>query len=367
MFHFDQIKKADKITILIVFAIIAYGLAFLYSATYRDASNAYATVMKQSLWIGAGIFVMLLIACIDLKRLRAYLYFIYGLNIFFLVLVSLVGKTSLGAQRWIPLGSFNFQPSELGKLLIIITLATYLSEKREKGYGLKDFVLASLHVGIPLLLVFKQPDLGTSLVFLMIFIGSLVFAKFPARYIATVLVSCVMAGFVAVKAGILSEYQMNRLLVFIDPNRDPLGTGYNLLQSQIAIGSGGLFGKGYMSGTQTGLNFLPHHDTDFIFSVVGEEWGFIGGLILLLMFSALIFRCIYLALVSRNKFGEVVAGGIVSMLFFQILVNMGMTIGLMPITGIPLPFISYGGSAMISNLAIVGLLLNISSRRLESI
>lgn len=367
MFHFDQLKKADKITMLIVFAIIAYGLAFLFSATYRDASNPYATVFKQSLWIGVGTFVMLLIACVDLKRLRAYLYFIYGLNVFFLILVSLVGKTSLGAQRWIPIGGFNFQPSELGKLLIIITLATYLSEKRENGYGLKDFALASVHVGVPLLLVFKQPDLGTSLVFLMIYIGSLVFAKFPARYIFTVLASIIAVGFIAVKAKILSDYQMQRLFVFVDPDRDPLGSGYNLLQSQIAIGSGGLFGKGFMSGTQTGLNFLPHHDTDFIFSVVGEEWGFIGGLILLLMFLALVFRCVYLALVSRNKFGEVVAGGIVSMFFFQILVNMGMTIGLMPITGIPLPFVSYGGSAMISNLAIVGLLLNISSRRLESI
>lgn len=367
MFNFEQLKKSDKKTLLIILAILGYGLAFIYSATYRDSGNQYATLAKQSLWIAVGLFAMLMMACIDLKKLRAYSYFIYGLNIFFLILVYLIGKTSLGAQRWIPLGGFNFQPSELGKLLIIITLASYLAEKREQPYGVKEFARASLHVGIPLLLVFKQPDLGTSLVFLSIFIGSLVFAKFKARYLSAVLVSCIFAGFAAIKLGILSEYQMKRLLVFIDPSMDPLGAGYNLLQSQIAIGSGGLFGKGFMSGTQTGLNFLPHHDTDFIFSVIGEEWGFIGGLILLIMFLSLVIRCIYLAVVSRNKFGEIVAGGIVSMFFFQILVNMGMTIGLMPITGIPLPFISYGGSAMITNLATVGLLLNISSRRLDNI
>lgn len=367
MFDFGKLFKSDKSVLVILAALLCYGLIFIYSATYRDQPSQYGMLIKQSIWVGMGLVILVFVAAIDLKKLKTYAYFIYGVNIFFLLLVYFIGKTAFGAQRWIPLGFFNFQPSEIGKLLIIISLAAFLSEKREKPYGPRDFIFAGIHVGIPILLVFGQPDLGTSLVFLVIFIGMLLFARFKTRYILFILFACVLAGFISIKMGVLSEYQMNRLLVFIDGDRDPLGAGYNLLQSQIAIGSGGLFGKGFKSGTQTGLDFLPNHETDFIFSVIGEEWGFVGSFLLIALFFLLFLRCLYIAITSRSKFGEIVIGGIVSMFFFQVVVNIGMTIGLMPITGVPLPFISYGGSAMITNLAIIGLLLNISSRRLEAI
>lgn len=367
MFNFDKLLKSDKAVLVILVTLLSYGLIFVYSATYRDQPNQYATLIKQSIWVGIGLIALFFVATVDLKKLKAYAYFIYGLNIFFLVLVYFIGKTADGAQRWIPLGFFNFQPSEIGKLLIIISLASYLSEKRDKPYESKDFVFAGIHIAIPLLLVFGQPDLGTSLVFLVIFTGMLLFARFKTKYVLLVLIACILAGFISIQMGILSEYQMDRLLVFIKRDKDPLGAGYNLLQSQIAVGSGGLFGKGFKSGTQTGLNFLPNHETDFIFSVIGEEWGFIGGFFLIFLFFLLFLRCLYIALTSRSKFGEIAVGGVVSMFFFQVLVNIGMTIGLMPITGVPLPFISYGGSAMITNLAIIGLLLNISSRKLETI
>lgn len=363
IFSAKNYKNIDYLLVLLTFALVGLGLAFIYSATYRNPGGAYNVVTKQAIWFLAGLFLLILMAGLKIKTVTSYMPFIYAVNIILLLVVDLLGKTSLGAQRWIPIGSFNFQPSELGKLLIIITLATYLAEKRDKPYGFKDFALACLHVGIPLLLIFKQPDLGTSLVFIAILLGCLVFARFNAQYILYIIVGCIIAGFSAIKFGILSDYQMKRLLVFIDPSQDPLGSGYNILQSQITIGSGGLIGKGFARGTQTALNFLPHHETDFIFSVVGEEWGFIGAVFILLLFLALLFKGIHIGKSSRDKFGQIAAGGIVAMLFFQILVNVGMTIGVMPITGIPLPFLSYGGSSIITNLMAVGLLLNISSRR----
>lgn len=367
MFNFDKLLRTDKLIPPLTIMLVGYGLAFVYSATFRDGPNQYAMLIKQSIWVGMGFIALFIMATINLKKLKAYAYVIYAINILFLILVYFVGKTSFGAQRWIPLGFFHFQPSEIGKLLIIVSLASYLSEKRENPFGMRDFIFAGIHVAIPLFLIFGQPDLGTSLVFLIIFVGMLLFARVKAKYVIFVLLVCVLAGFMSIKLGFLSEYQMNRLLVFIDGDRDPLGTGYNLLQSQIAIGSGGLYGKGYKSGTQAGLNFLPNHETDFIFSVIGEEWGFAGSLLLIFLFFSLLARALYIAVTSRSRFGEIAVGGIVSMLFFQVLVNIGMTIGIMPITGVPLPFVSYGGSAMLTNLATIGLLLNISSRRLETI
>jgi rod shape determining protein RodA len=359
-----SLRKVDPILILLLFGLITFGLIFVFSATYRDNPAKYLVLKKQLIWVLIGLVIMSAAIIFDYRKLRAYAHPIYIINLIMLISVYLVGKTSLGAQRWIPIGSFIFQPSELSKVLIIITLAAYLSEKRETPLAPKQFIMSCLHVGIPLLLILKQPDLGTSLVFIAILLGSILFSEFNFRYIVALLIIGTIAGYIMINFQLLSPYQMKRLLIFTNPNIDPLGSGYNLLQSQISVGSGGLVGKGLGKGTQTALNFLPHHDTDFIFSVIGEEWGFAGGAALLLLYLAFFFRGIAIATRTRDKFGSIIIGGIVTMLFFQVVVNIGMTIGIMPITGIPLPFISYGGSSMLTNLIATGLILNISSRKL---
>lgn len=361
------IRNLDFIFLLITFSLIIIGLFFVYSATYRESAIKYATLKKQITWVVFGLIIMIGIMIFDYRKLKSYVYPIYAINIILLISVFLIGKESLGAQRWIPLGSFVFQPSEISKILIIITLAAFLTEKRENPLSVKDFMIACFHIGVPLLLIFKQPDLGTSLVFIAILLGTMFFSGMNVRYMLALVVLGVVSGAALIKFNLLADYQLKRLLVFIDPGIDPLGAGYNLIQSQIAVGSGGIFGKGLFAGTQSGLNFLPHPDTDFIFSVIGEEWGFLGSIALLVLFLAFFSRAITIALRANDNFGSAIIGGIVSMIFFQTIINLGMTIGVMPITGIPLPFISYGGSAMMTNLISVGLILSISRRRIARI
>ncbi len=360
------VRKVDFTLILGVLALCFYGVLMVYSATHgsiKPGGDPYTFLKRQIIWIIFGIAIAVLVAFLDYNQLRHYLIPIYFFNLFLLALVFVIGKTSHGAQRWIPLGAFHLQPSEFAKIFVIITLAIFLSTRKGEISNPIDVIFAFLHVGVVWILIFKQPDLGTALVLFAILMGMLLAAGIKIRYYIAILLACVLVGLLIINFHVLKDYQMKRLMVFIDPDIDPLGAGYNLQQSKIAVGSGELMGKGLFSGTQTNLQFLPARHTDFIFSVIGEELGFFGAILLLGLYFIIISRAIRIAAISKNILGTLIAIGLVSMWLFQIMVNIGMTIGIMPITGIPLPFISYGGSSLWANLAGVGLLLSIYARR----
>ena len=297
----------------------------------------------------------------DYKILQRYGNYFYIFNLVLLILVMLVGQTALGAQRWIALGPISIQPSEFSKLIMIIALAAMLEKRGGKINTLGELLPVAAYVGVPFLLVLKQPDLGTSLVFLAIFFGMVFAAGIRLRMLAWIFGLGIAA--MPVVWHFLKGYQKMRIMVFMDPNVDPLGAGYHIIQSKIAIGSGMLFGKGLFSGTQSQLNFLPENHTDFIFSVVGEELGFVGCAVLLLLYLIILWRGIRIAQDASDLFGRLLAVGITSMLAFHVLVNAGMTMGIMPVTGIPLPLMSYGVSSLTTNIMAIAILLNIQLRR----
>jgi rod shape determining protein RodA len=281
-----------------------------------------------------------------------------------LLVLTPIGDETAGAQRWITLFGFQFQPSEFAKITMVAALAAYLSEV--KGEVRLDHVWRAAAIAVaPMLLIFLQPDVGTMMVFAATLIGLLVVAGARARYIAILVLTAIFLGIIAFNIGIVKTYQIDRLTSFIDPARDPQGAGYNRQQSEIAIGAGGLFGRGYLEGTQTNLDFVPEQHTDFVFTVVGEELGFAGAIGLIGLYGVLLWRGFRTALMSRDSFGTLLAAGIVAMLAFQVFVNIGMTMGIMPVTGIPLPLVSYGGTSMITNWVAVGLLLNVHMRRFK--
>jgi rod shape determining protein RodA len=346
--------------------LCVYGIVMVYSATQSNAASGddpYFFLRKQLVALVLGIAALLLTSLTNYNRWKNYYLPLYVINIIFLVLVLFIGTAHKGAQSWIEIGSFQLQPSEISKVLLIITLASFFASRKNQLESVQDVLMALVHLSLPLLLVLVQPDLGTALCYIAILLGMMLVAGFPARYFGYIAIAGVLLLLVAVKFNFLQEYQINRLTVFIDPANDPQGAGYNLLQSKIAIGSGQFSGKGLFSGTQAKLQFLPERHTDFIFSVVGEELGFIGTSFLLLLFFTLIMRGLRTAAYSKNFFGTLLVSGVVSLWLFQIVINVGMTIGLMPITGIPLPFMSYANSSLISHLAAAGVLLNVYARR----
>ena len=285
----------------------------------------------------------------------------YIFNLIMLVAVMVVGQSALGAQRWIQLGPISLQPSEFSKLIMIVSLAGMLEERVGKLNNLHDLLPVAAYVGVPFLLVMKQPDLGTSLVFMAIFFGMIFVCGVNLRLLGGIF--GVGLACMPILWHFLKDYQKMRIMVFMDPNVDPLGSGYHIIQSKIAIGSGMLFGKGLFGGTQSQLNFLPENHTDFIFAVVGEELGFIGAAFLLLLYLVVLWRGIKIARDASDMFGRLLAVGITSMLAFHVLVNVGMTTGIMPVTGIPLPFMSYGVSSLTTNILSIAILLNIHMRK----
>jgi len=343
--------------------------------------------VKQFIWILLGITAAAAVIYIHYEDWRRYTKHLYVINLLMLGLVLILGRTSMGAQRWIDIGPFAFQPSEFAKIIIIITLADFLAKREGQLRTIKDMVPCFIFVGVPMLLILKQPDLGTSLVFIAILFGML-FVASSKPLVVTGIFSAGLAGVVSLvwsdlkrlnynlnkldsepelKLWLFQEYQLRRLTIFRDPWSDMQGAGYHVVQSQIAIGSGGFWGKGLLRGTQSFLEFLPIRHTDFIFSVLAEETGFFGALMLLVLFGILLYRGVRIASEAKDMFGTLLAVGIVSMLTFQILVNVGMTISIMPVTGIPLPLFSYGGSSMITNMIAIGVLLNINMRRQKNI
>ncbi|MEA2555131.1 MAG: rod shape determining protein RodA, partial [Actinomycetota bacterium] len=282
-----------------------------------------------------------------------------------LVRIPGVGTTTLGAQRWFQFAGFQFTPSEFTKIALCIMLSAILSELRNPEPLLRDTLRVCLVAGVPMVLVFIQPDIGTTIVLVALSVGILVVAGAKGRHLAAVAVAAVVMIALAFQLGVIKDYQLARLTGFLDPANNSLTTNYNKAQAEIAVGSGGLLGSGYLKGTQTNLEFVPEQYTDFIFTVAGEEFGFVGAMVLLFLFAVLIWRAIRISYLAKDPFGTYVAAGIAGMFSIQMFVNIGMVIGIMPITGIPLPLVSYGGTATMANFVAVGLLLNIHMRRFK--
>lgn len=356
------LRKMDMKLLLSVTAIIVISLIVIGSATHVNtpSEERYWYVQRQGMFalINAGIAIFLM--NFDYKMLQRYGNKMYIFNLVMLLAVMFVGQSALGAQRWIQLGPITLQPSEFSKIIMIVSLAAILQDKVGKLNSLSDLLPVAAYVGVPFLLVMKQPDLGTSLVFMAIFFGMIFACGINLKLLAGIFgtgIACMPLLW-----HVLKDYQKMRIMVFLDPNVDPLGSGYHIIQSKIAIGSGMLFGKGLFEGTQSQLNFLPENHTDFIFAVVGEEWGFIGTVVLLLLYLMVLWRGIQIARQAQDSFGTLLAVGITSMLAFHVLVNVGMTAGIMPVTGIPLPFMSYGVSALTTNIWAITILMNIYLR-----
>lgn len=338
------------------------GIAMIQSANLHS-TQAASEYKKQAFYAVLGVAVMFGFSVIDYRVWRRWAPALYGINIVLLAFILRGGHSALGAQRWISLGPLGtFQPSEPAKLILAISLAALLC--RGEYVRLRDLWKPLVAVGVPAVLILKQPDLGTTLVLLAILSAQLFFGLPRLKHFG-IYAACVAAAgaFTVGSKYVLKPFQKARLLVFLNPKSDPQGAGYNLHQSKIAVGSGEWVGRGLHHGTQTQLNFVPEHSTDFVFTVLGEELGFIGALLLLALYSLILYGGICALLAARDRFGFLLAAGLVAMLTFHILVNIGMTIGIMPITGIPLPFMSYGGSAILTNFAAVGVLLNIYSQR----
>lgn len=349
--------------LLIVLAICTIGLVNMYSAGFNVLSAKGGSLyIRQSLWFLMGLAFMGICFSLDYRDIIRYAYVVYGVSMVLLVAVFFAGDVTRGTQRWLALGGFSFQPSELMKLTMVLVMTRYFTAHEKQGkYGLKELAVPFLLVLAPFLLILKQPDLGTALILLILFVSVILFMGVQWKTI-----------FIAAATGILltpfswfflKDYQRERLLTFIDPEGDPLGSGYHILQSIIAVGSGGFFGKGFLKGTQSQLRFLPEHQTDFIFSVFAEEWGFIGSLVLMILFLALIVWGLRIAKQSRDLVGTLLAYGVTMLIFWEVLINIGMVVGFLPVVGIPLPFMSYGGSSMVVLMAGMGLLMSISMRR----
>ncbi|SEO27320.1 rod shape-determining protein RodA [Propionispora vibrioides] len=357
------LKNLDFSVIIVTSLIILVSLIIIGSATHINtpSEDRYWYVQRQGIFALMNVIFIFVMLHFDYKSLAKFGNTLYGINLVMLLAVMFVGQSALGAQRWIQIGPISLQPSEFSKLIMIISLASLLDKKMGKLNSFKEIIPVFLYVGIPFLLVLKQPDLGTSLVFLAILFGMIFVAGINSKHL--LLIFSAAAAFMPIFWHFLKDYQKMRLTVFIDPNVDPLGSGYHIIQSKIAIGSGMLFGKGLFAGTQSQLNFLPENHTDFIFAVIGEELGFVGAVIILLLYFFLLYRGIKIAGLAKDNFGTLLATGITSMLTFHVLVNVGMTAGIMPVTGIPLPLMSYGVSSLTTNMISIGILLNIYMRR----
>lgn len=351
--------------LVIVTALVSYGTVVVYSATSgMDAGPAL--FKRHLLGIAIGVVGMLVAWAVDYRKLKTWLPALVVLGILLIISPRIpgLGDTAKGATSWLQVAGVRlFQPSEPAKLITIVIMAAVISRFDGLIERPRDVAKVLVYLGVPLALIMLQPDLGTALVFVALTMGMLLIGGLKPRWFVVFAVVAVVAVGVVLQGHLLEKYQEDRLLVFVDPLRDPLGAGYNLEQSKIAIGSGEVTGKGLGYGTQGNLNFLPERHTDFIFSVLGEELGFLGGVLLLGLYLGLLVTALEISASAKDLFGSLIAAGLISMWAFQILENIGMTIGLMPITGIPLPFMSFGSSFMVTNLVGTGMLLSVWAHR----
>mgnify|MGYP000844613563 CR=1 FL=1 len=426
----------DYILFLAVILLTTIGISFIYSSGINsDGALVSNEFIKQILWASIGIVLMLVVAMLDYRRYADRTFLLFAVFLSILVYTRIFGRYVNGAKSWIGIGELGIQPSEFSKIIYILYLAYFLDRSSGDPAKLSRFIKSGLIMGIPMLLILSQPDLGTASVYIPIFIAMAFMAGIPLRFIGMVLIGgslsllftlmplwqdaivqkpmpamriltemrftlialfslgvitvlammgrlifktryyywiAYFTGLVAVSLAaslgasrVLKPYQLMRLIVFLDPNVDPLGSGWNIIQSITAIGSGGPFGMGYLQGTQSHYRFLPQQSTDFIFSILSEEWGFLGGLVVFILYGTILARSLIIIKKTENNFGALVATGIAAMYFFHFMVNIGMVMGMMPITGIPLLFVSYGGSSLWTAMTASGLLMSINMRRLD--
>jgi rod shape determining protein RodA len=357
------LRHVDYLLLAAVGGVVAYGLWVLAAVTRNDiAGEPSYFVVRQEIYVAAGAVVLALLAAVNPEVLRRYGRVLYGVAIVLLLLVFPLAENVRGSKRWITFGSFNFQPSELGKLFLILFLAGFVAERARRASEWRVTWAVVGLAAVPIVLVFQEPDFGSALLYGCAAAAVLVFAGVPWKQLATLLAALVAMAvsilWLLPSAGVevLDKYQKDRLVGFLHPDVDPGGTTYNVNQSITAVGSGGYDGRGIAGATQTKLDFLPEHSTDFIFSSLAEQRGFIGAAILLLLYALIAWRGIKIIAVASTLFSATVAGAIVFAFLVQVFINVGMTIGIAPVTGIPLPFVSYGGSSMITTLAMIGLL-----------
>jgi rod shape determining protein RodA len=346
-----------------VVALAAIGLISVMSASYAGPNHRLdPLVIRQAVWVGIGVVVMLGVVLFDYRSLQSYAYPAYVATLALLIAVELIGHSTGGSRRWINLQIFHLEPSELAKLAMVLVMVRYFREEPPKGgWQLRQMIIPAILLGVPVALVLKQPDLGTALILVLITVTLIFVSGLNWR---TMLLLGVV-GLCAAPLGwhFLKPYQRQRLVSFINPQADPLGSGYHIIQSEIAIGAGGTWGKGFLKGTQARLNFLPEQSTDFIFAVFAEEFGLAGSIALLTLYAILILRGAWIARHSRDRFGALLAIGLTSIIFWQVAINIGMATGMLPVVGITLPMVSYGGSSLIAMMAAMGLLISINARR----
>lgn len=364
MFDRRLVQNFDWVLLLLLGLIASMSLINLYSATYGiSGGGASAVFTRQLYWFLIGFGAFAVMTLFDYHRLEVFAYPVYIACLGLLVLVLVVGAVTSGSQRWLSFGGVSLQPSELAKFVVIIALAKLFNDRGDSlnAYRLRDLWRAFLLIALPCVLILKEPDLGTALLLVIVSFSLILFAGMRWQSLALL-----VAGFLAAVPFVwstLQGYQKKRILTFLRPDLDPLAAGYHINQSKIAIGSGQLWGKGYLEGTQTRLHFLPEQHTDFAFSVLAEEWGFAGSMFLLTVYLLLILWGIHIARNSKDRFGTFLAVGIVAVVFWELVINVCMATGLLPVVGIPLVLFSYGGSSVVSTLAALGLLMNISMRR----
>jgi rod shape determining protein RodA len=348
--------------LILALLVVGVGLMTILSATHHSERLLSTYVVRQASFAGLGLVLMVVAVGIDYRSLNRYAYALYAAIVAALALVPLIGVSGGGAKRWLSIGPFGLQPSEFMKVALVIALAHQLHRVAgERRLRVLRLVGPLVLIAIPVALILKQPDLGTAIALCMGAFTVLMMAGLPVRLLV---IAALIAGPLLPYAWHhLKPYQQRRLTSFVDPQADPLGSGYHVLQSQIAIGSGQVHGKGYLHGTQNKLNFLPEQHTDFIFSVYAEEWGFAGAAALLLLYLALILRGAYIASRARDNLGALLVAGLTGTIFWQVMINVGMTSGVLPVVGITLPFLSYGGSSMLALLTSIGLMMNVSMRR----
>ena len=367
MFRFDRrlLEHFDFTLLLIILLVCGMALFNLYSASSPASAYGTPAYVKQSYYFILGGCICLFLLSFDYQLLTTLNYPIYVAVVLLLIASYVVGDTAGGAQRWINLGFFKLQPSEPAKLMLVITLASYYARKDViDGYSLKQLITPMVLTAIPFVLILKQPDLGTSLMLGIVFVSMTVFVKLKFSTYA-ILGSAGIGGVFFAWNNLLKDYQKQRIQTFLNPEADQMGHGYQIMQSKIAMGSGGKFGKGYLEGTQGHLHFLPERHTDFAFAVWGEEWGFVGCFIFLGCYFLLLLWGLHTALNARDRFGILLAFGAVMLIFWQAVINLLMIMGFLPVVGIPLPLVSYGGSSLLTTIAALGILMNVRMRRFQ--
>jgi rod shape determining protein RodA len=364
MFDRRLLLNFDFSLLFVVLLIASIGILNLYSISSSMWEGSSVFFYRQIYWTLIGLIAVLFIITFNYINLIKYSYYLHAFSLLLLLFIVFFGKTKFGSQRWIYIGPLSLQPSEFAKITFMLMLAKFYAENISlKPFKLSDLIVPFSVLIFTFLLIYIQPDLGTAGIFFLIFTTFFCFIKIKRRslYLLVSLIFLSLPFFWF----ILKDYQKKRILMFFNPELDPLHAGYQVIQSKIAVGSGHFLGKGFTLGTQSQLRFLPEQHTDFVFSVWAEEWGFLGCVFLLLLFLLLLYRGLSIALNSKNISGSFLAAAIVLTLFWQILINIGMTIGLFPVVGVPLPFFSYGGSSMLSNMIAIGFLLNINMRKFK--